>query len=300
MTSYDFHLPILVAGATGKQGGATARALLAQGIPVRALVRNPDSVASLNLQALGASLVKADLNDPASLREACRGARAVFSIQMPDMQNMDSDAERVQAKNLVEAAQSMHVPQFVHTSVSGDTHPDQPGWDDTWNANYYISKRYNEQLVREAGFASWTILKPSFFMENLVRPSFLFANFIEDRLLTTLKPDTVLSLIAVDDIGAVAAAAFQDPERLNQQKIELAGDRLTLKAIAAILSGLLGKPLVAPDMSVQEALDQGLHPAFIQGQDYLTKVGSPARPEGARELGLNLTDFKTWATANWK
>jgi uncharacterized protein YbjT (DUF2867 family) len=34
--------PILVIGATGRQGGATARALLRRGARVRALVRNPD------------------------------------------------------------------------------------------------------------------------------------------------------------------------------------------------------------------------------------------------------------------
>lgn len=300
MTSSD--LPVLVTGATGRQGGATARALLVQGIPVRVLVRNPDSDAAQALHTLGASLFKGDLNDPVSLRDACQGVRAVFSVQTPDMQDMDSDIERVHCQNLVEAAQAMHVPQFVHTSVSGSerVHPDKPGWDDNWNANYYISKTANEELVREAGFASWTILKPSFFMENLVRPSFMFANYVEDRLLTILNPDTSLSLIAVEDIGKVAAAALQNPERFNQQDIELAGDRLTLKEIAAILSEFLGKPLVAPDLSAQEALDQGLHPALIQGQDLLNKVSSPARPEHAREQGIELTDFRTWASAHWK
>ncbi|GAA3353001.1 NmrA family NAD(P)-binding protein [Saccharopolyspora gregorii] len=35
--------PVLVSGATGRQGGATARALLAAGVPVRALVRDPET-----------------------------------------------------------------------------------------------------------------------------------------------------------------------------------------------------------------------------------------------------------------
>lgn len=300
MTRSDSSQPILVTGATGRQGGATARALLAQGTPVRALVRDSSAAAALDLKSLGASLVKGDLNDPASLRAACEGVRGVFSVQTPDMRDMESDIERVHGKNLVEAARAMQVPQFVHTSVSGKIHPDKPGWDNHWNANYYISKAYTEQLVREAGFAYWTLLKPAFFMENFARPSFMFANFVEDRLLTILQPETALSLIAVGDIGTAAAAAFENPDRFNHQELELAGDRLTMKEIAAILSERLGKPLVAPSLSPPEALEQGLHPALIQGQDMLNKVGSPARPEQAREKGLSLTDFKTWAAANWR
>jgi uncharacterized protein YbjT (DUF2867 family) len=302
MINHDSELSVLVSGATGQQGGATARALLARGIPVRALVRNPNAEKAQALKALGATLFQGDLNDPDSLQDACRGVRGVFSVQMPDMNNMESDMERVQCQNLVSAARALQVPQFVHTSVSGSerSHPDKPGWDERWNANYYISKNHNEQRVREAGFDSWTVLKPSFFMENLIRPSFMFANFVEDRLLTILKPDQGLALIAVADIGEAAAVAFQEPGRFHQQDIELAGDRLTLREIAAVLSACLGKHIEAPDLTVEQALEQGLHPALIQGQDLLNKLPSLARPERAHELGLKVTDFKTWAVAHWK
>ena len=45
MTSHNGH-PILVIGATGRQGGASARHLLAQGCAVRALVRDPSAPAA--------------------------------------------------------------------------------------------------------------------------------------------------------------------------------------------------------------------------------------------------------------
>ena len=64
-------------------------------------------------------------------------------------------------------------------------------------------------LVRNAGFRSFTLLKPAFFMEHFVRPSFLFANGVEDRFLTVLAPDTVLSLVAMQDIGARCAPLHQ-------------------------------------------------------------------------------------------
>jgi nucleoside-diphosphate-sugar epimerase len=60
--------PIAVVGATGLQGGATARALLGANAPVRALARRTDSDAARALTELGADLVAADLDDPEGLR----------------------------------------------------------------------------------------------------------------------------------------------------------------------------------------------------------------------------------------
>jgi uncharacterized protein YbjT (DUF2867 family) len=65
--------------------GATARALLAAGVPVRALVRDPDTGAARTVEALGAELVIGDLHDRDSVIRAAEGARAVFSVQMPGM-----------------------------------------------------------------------------------------------------------------------------------------------------------------------------------------------------------------------
>src|SRR6476469_8217570 len=48
---------IVVTGATGKQGGATARELLAKGHRVRAMTRKPDSPAAWEIAKLGAEVV---------------------------------------------------------------------------------------------------------------------------------------------------------------------------------------------------------------------------------------------------
>lgn len=55
--------PALVIGATGKQGSATARALLAVGVPVRALVRDRGTERAKAIEALGAELVVGDLRN---------------------------------------------------------------------------------------------------------------------------------------------------------------------------------------------------------------------------------------------
>jgi uncharacterized protein YbjT (DUF2867 family) len=70
--------PVLVIGATGRQGGATARALRAAGVPVRALVRDPDTDAAKAVEALGAELVTGDLHDRDSV------IRAAAAFAMPE------------------------------------------------------------------------------------------------------------------------------------------------------------------------------------------------------------------------
>ncbi len=58
---------ILVTGATGAQGGATARELLAHGYRVRTMTRNPDSPAAQALIKAGAEVVRADMGDAVSV-----------------------------------------------------------------------------------------------------------------------------------------------------------------------------------------------------------------------------------------
>ena len=64
---------VLVCGATGRQGGAVSRALLAHGFEVLALTRSPQSAAADELEGLGARVVVGDLSQAASLRPIMKG-----------------------------------------------------------------------------------------------------------------------------------------------------------------------------------------------------------------------------------
>ncbi|GAA3758039.1 NmrA family NAD(P)-binding protein [Streptomyces tremellae] len=291
--------PVLVTGATGRQGGATARALLAAGVPVRALVRGPGTDRARAVEALGAELVTGDLDDRDSLTRAAEGARAVFSVQMPDLAGGGFEGELAQAARLIGAARDAGVGQFVHTSVSGaGQHTAAPGWaEGRWAAMepYYATKTGIQDRVREAGFRYWTLIKPGFFMENFL-PSmeFLFPRGVEGGIVSLLKPDTRLSLVAVDDIGAAAAAAIADPERFHRVELELASDYLPMTRIAEVLSAALGTELTAPDMALDEAVAAGM-PPMGAGHQMMNETGQPARPEFARALGVPLTSFEEWA-----
>ncbi|GAA1011840.1 hypothetical protein Aple_013400 [Acrocarpospora pleiomorpha] len=294
--------PVLVIGATGQQGGATTRALLAAGVSVRALVRDPATDRAKAVEALGAELVTGDLHDRDSVVRAARGARAVFSLQMPEMKGgaFDFDGELTQAVNLIEGAMAADVPQFVHSSVSGaGQHTEFPGWTEgRWAPlePYYAAKAGIQDRVREAGFTHWSLIKPGFFMENLL-PSvaYLFPRGVEGGLATVLKPQTHLSLVAVDDIGTAAAAAIATPLRFDGVELELASDYLTMTDIAKILSRALGTELTAPDMTEEEAIAAGMPTWAGLSHELMNVAGQPARPEYARALGIPLTTFEEWA-----
>ncbi|SEQ92954.1 Uncharacterized conserved protein YbjT, contains NAD(P)-binding and DUF2867 domains [Lentzea xinjiangensis] len=285
--------PVLVTGATGRQGGAAVRALTAAGVPVRALVRDPESERA---RALGVELAVGDLRDRESLSRAAQGARAVFSVQMAELtgEGFDFPGELAQATNLIEAAREQGVGHFVQTTVDGagprvvdEQHPLREA---SLNTKAAIQDR-----VRAAGFDRWTLLKPGFFMENFLPSSaFLFPRGIEGGLVSVVKPTTRLSLVAVRDIGTAVAAVIAEPDRFDRVELELASDYLSMAEIAEVLSGALGTELRAPDMTEDEARAAGM-PDMGAGHDRLNTTGMVGRPEFARALGLPLTSFAEWA-----
>jgi uncharacterized protein YbjT (DUF2867 family) len=83
---------VLVTGATGKQGFATARHLLAANVQVHALVRDPSSPAALELERLGATICPGTFEDFHSLKTAAIGTTAVFLNVSPTMNDPESES----------------------------------------------------------------------------------------------------------------------------------------------------------------------------------------------------------------
>ena len=301
MSDFNANLaPVLVTAATGRQGGATARALLERGTAaVRILVRNPEAANAQALAQAGGELVVGDLDDPASLRAACAGVRAVFSMQAPIVSAtaVDFSKERMQGKNLIEAALAQGVHTFVHTATSGvGDHRNVEGWaEGRWKSHeeYWENKLATCELVRSAGFPSWTIILPATFMDHAMLDP---AGFVDGhRLITVIRTDRPLELIAPEDIGQAAAAAIEEPEKFNGVTLQLAGELLTQSQIVEILSRLDGKQYVLQWGTPEEAIAAGLHPGVAHGLTYMNVAPVLARPEIARSYGLLPMRFESWA-----
>jgi uncharacterized protein YbjT (DUF2867 family) len=217
-------------------------------------------------------------------------------VQRPDVDGTDS--ERRHGFALVDAARTAGARHFVHASVcqSGE-HTSFPRWEaGYWSQKYWTDKWDVEQAVRAAGFAHWTVLKPAFMMENFAEPKakILFPHLRLGTIVTPLLPHVRLQLIAGDDIGAIARAAFEDPLRFDRKSIDLASDTLTMSEVAAVLSRVLRKSVVLRSVSPAEAQQSGLFATWVRAQEWINEVGYRVDIAGLAAYGIPLTPFAAW------
>jgi uncharacterized protein YbjT (DUF2867 family) len=223
---------IAVTGATGQQGGAVARKLLADGWKVRALTRDVNKPATQELASLGAEVFAGDLEDRPQLEAAFEGAYGVFSVQNFWLPNVGFEGEIRQGKNVADAAKDADIQHLVYSSVGG-AHRGM-------GQKHFESKWMIEQHIHSLDI-SYTILRPSFFMENY--------NWSRAQILNGtytgmgLRPEKGLQMMAVEDVGVFAALAFSNPEEYVGQTIELAGDELSESQIADTFTKVIGRPV---------------------------------------------------------
>jgi uncharacterized protein YbjT (DUF2867 family) len=231
-------LDVLVVGATGQQGGAVARALLARGHTVRALTRTPDLTAAVRLAGLGAKVVSGDLADGSSIEAAARGADAAFLLS--DSFDAGTDFETTAGVNAIIGLRNAGVGHIVYTSAaSADRHTGVPHFD---------SKAAIERYLRE-NRVPHTVVAPAFFMEN----RFFGVRRTDDGwiLPTPMPAARTLQQIAVADIAGFVRHALEHREDLLGQRFDIAGDDLTGEASAATLERIIGNPVryaaISPD-----------------------------------------------------
>src|SRR5574339_278139 len=108
---------IAVTGATGQQGGAVARKLLADGWKVRALTRDVNKPAAQALAQAGAELTAGDMDSRSELDAAFDGAYGVFSVQNFWLPNVGYEGEIRQGKNVADSAKAAGAQHLVYSSV---------------------------------------------------------------------------------------------------------------------------------------------------------------------------------------
>jgi len=267
---------VLITGATGQQGGALARELAGKGFVLRAMTRKPQGAPAQALATLGAEIVAADLDDAGSLGRALEGAWGVFSVQNTWEAGVEREEE--QGKRLARLAREEGVQHFVYSSV-GSAHRKTgiPHFENKWRI---------EETVRGLKFPSHVILRPVFFMENLTTPWFLSG----DKLVTAMKPDTRLQMVAVEDIGRIGARAFTDAAGMNGREIDFAGDAVTMPQAAAALSKGFGRPLEFTPIPIEAVRknsdDFAIMLEWLDRVGYNAEIGALERDYGIRTLKL--------------
>ncbi|HEX4213916.1 MAG TPA: NmrA/HSCARG family protein [Candidatus Dormibacteraeota bacterium] len=238
--------PILVTGATGRQGRAAVAALLERGFPVRALVRDATGAPAHELAAAGARLAVGDLDDAGSIERALDGAHGLFLYQPLFMSadltpGLGPDSELTRGRAVIGAAAAANVEHVVYSSALGADRPK-------------VSPLLAPKQVLEAELAATrlatTILRPVGFMENYAGP---WRGLGADGTIATPAPPHIRKqLVAIRDIGAFAALAFSEPDRYIGAALELAGDEPTVPQIAAALSRALDRSIRYSEISIDQ------------------------------------------------
>ncbi|MFI6739017.1 NmrA/HSCARG family protein [Nonomuraea sp. NPDC050451] len=277
---------VLVTGATGGQGGAVARRLLHDGWAVRALVRDPGRQGAKDLQALGAELVTGDLDDPGSLRAAARGAYGVFSVQPADLADPRPEAEVRQGRNVADAARAAGVAHLVYSSVGAVGRES--------GVAHFETKAEIEAYIEAIGVPA-TVLRPVFFMENwtYMVPE---ADNGERVASIALDADTSLQMIALADIGRIAADAFGKPAEFIGRKIEIAGDELTVRRIAEVFTKVGGVPTRFERQPIEELRAQAEEVADMFG--WFDEKGYQADIAALRARYPGLLTLEAWLSDN--
>lgn len=274
---------ILVTGATGSQGGALADQLLTHGYTIRVLTRNPESENAKALAARGAEVVRGDLDDAASVKKALAGVWGAYGVQNTWEAGVEKEEE--QGKSFARLAKEAGVQHFVYSSVaSAHRNTGIPHFDNKWRV---------EEVVRGAGFPSYTIIRPVFFMENLLGPWFK-PMIAEGKLTVSIPPTTSLQMIAVEDIGKYLFQAFERHQELNGRAIDVAGDELTMPKTAEILSQVTGHKVSAEPAPLDEV--RKFSEDFALMLEWFDRVGYDADIPGlASEFHLQPMKFADWA-----
>jgi uncharacterized protein YbjT (DUF2867 family) len=238
---------ILVTGATGANGSEIVKQLAAAGVPCRAMVRNPDKATELRLP--GVEIVRGDFAEAASLDAALRGVNHAVLLSTFDPQQVELQG------NFIQAAQRAKVEHVVKLSALG-ANPNSKIMVGKWHGQI-------EQQLEKSGLG-WTMLQPSFFMQNMR----MFADSIAQQgAFACPAGDGQMGMVDVRDIAAVAVKALTEPGHMGKKYVVTGPEAISYGQIAEKLSAATGKSVqyvnVTPDDAKKNMLGMGLPAWFV-------------------------------------
>jgi uncharacterized protein YbjT (DUF2867 family) len=214
---------VTVFGASGRQGQAQVKCLLAADYGVRAVSRHRSIFDAPEFA--GAAVVAADYADPISLEHACRGADAVF-FQPPQAER--PDLVLAHAHNVAAAAVAAGVRRVVLNSTMWA--PDAPCGQPMYDLALAI-----ENVFAQAA-APLVVLRPTVFMDNWLTAFAKPTLVREHKYRYPHKPELQYSPICLDDLAKFMVASLTQDDWVGE-RIRIGGpETLTPPQVAAILS----------------------------------------------------------------
>jgi uncharacterized protein YbjT (DUF2867 family) len=302
---------IAVVGATGAQGGGLVRAILGDpsgGFAVRALTRDVSSSKARELAGLGAEVVAADVDDPASLKRAFTGAHGAFCVTF-FWAHLSPARELAEAGAMARAAKDAGVEHVIWSTLE-DTRKWVPLSDERmptlqgkYKVPHFDAKGEANQLFLDAGVPT-TLLNTSFYWDNLINSGAGPRKGPDGVLAITLPMgDKRLPGIASEDIGGCAYGIFKKREYAGKT-VGIAGGHLTGKELAASLAKALGREVRYNSVTPEAYRAFGFPGADDLGNMFQFKrdfndIFCAARSlEVSRSLHPGLQTFDQWLSRN--
>ncbi|KAH7335614.1 hypothetical protein B0J17DRAFT_670817 [Rhizoctonia solani] len=297
---------ILVAGATGQQGGSVIRALSeSEDYLCLALTRNLDSFKAQKLKSFkNVELVFGDLNDIEQLREIFEDVNSspigaiwgVFvALEYPGL-GANAEGEERQVQNLATVAHEFKTQSYIYTSSCLLPFPD--------NKPPIPKTTRHSKLSIESHISSldmpWTIIRPGFFMENF--NGSIPGRFTGAAVQYCMSPEVKLQLLAVEDVGRFSRAVFDDPFKFNHKIIDVANVGLNQQERNQTFLQAAGYNIPsAPSFIISSIYWMNIHVQnmvgdFVQSHD-MRKLDPQGYDANIQEAvgHMKLVSFKEWA-----
>jgi dihydroflavonol-4-reductase len=260
---------ILVTGASGFLGSHLTRQLVARGADVRVLLRpssNNRAIADLPLEYM-----TGDLRDVASLDRAMAGVHRVFHVaadyRLWSKRSQDIyDSNVGGTKNLLDAAKSVGVEQFVYTSTVATIAVDRPEHPNEFTdarleemiGHYKRSKWLAEKEVLQAaqhGFPAIVAMPTTPVGPWDWKPTptgKIILDFLNGKMPGYVE--TGLNFVGVEECAA--GHILVSEKGIAGERYLLGGENLTLKAMLDMLAEMTG--LSAPTLKIPHGVALGV------------------------------------------
>ena len=261
---------ILVTGATGNTGSLLVPALREAGVDVRVFVRNESKAQPFKDK--GVEVVLGDLDKPETIAPAVEGVDKIYLL------TWNGPTQEQQAKNVINAAKQAGTPYLVRHSMWGS------------EKSRIIKQGYAvDEAVKSSGLL-WTILMPTFFMQNTMMAAQTIAT---DGVIYMNMKDGKLGMIDIRDIVDSALAVLTGSGYEGKNYILTGPEPISFHDVARTFSRVLGKDVkyvnVPDEAALQSMVGMGVPEWIAQGYAELAQGFSENFANRATENVANLT-----------
>ncbi len=293
--------------ATSRQGMSVVKHLASsKKYKIKALTRNPYSKKAAELSNLkNVEVIKGDLLDKKSLRNAFKGVTGIFGNTTPTTGwkfikgSISRDYEIAQGRNLIDEVEYCRkngsLKHFIFSSVCKPKDPlknnPAPGhFTSKWDIEEYINQK---KLIKNIS----TFLRPVSYYENF-DINFSILKYSKQFFPGLVDGDKKWQTIAVDDIGKWARAIFNTPDRFKGKELNIAGEELTGNEMGNVYYSIQHEKVAGGYIKLPNIVVKILEEDLAIMADWIERTGYGADMKNlkslAKELEVERTSLSTW------